>query len=88
MALATFALMTNTSKKATLKHVLCIQYLVWFHQKNNKDKNKDIRTFMDLSSKINIIHSAYNKNLGFCIKKLMLAHRRSTHRFWILLKWL
>ena len=67
---ATSAPITDTSKETTLKQFLCIWYPVWFCQKNNKDKNKDIKALIDLGSGVNIIYSAYTIKLGFRDKKI------------------
>ena len=68
--MATFTQITDTSKKAILERVLCIQYPVQFHQKNDKDKHKDVKTLIDSATKINAIHPVYNLKLGFCITKI------------------
>ena len=62
--------MTDTSKKATLKRVFCIQYPVQFRQKNNKDKDKDVSILIDSSSKVNRIHPVYATKLGFHTRKI------------------
>ena len=48
--------MTDTSREVTLKWVSCIQYLVWFRQKNNEDENKDVRALIDSGSEVNAMH--------------------------------
>ena len=62
--------MTDTSKKATFKRVSCIRYLVRFRQKNNKDKDKDVRALIDSSSEVNAMHSAYTTKLGLRARKI------------------
>ena len=62
--------MTDTSKEATLERVPYIRYLVQFCQKNNKDKDKDIRALIDSSSKINAIHPIYATKLGLFARKI------------------
>ena len=62
--------MTDTSREATLKRVLCIRYPVWFHQKNNKDEDKDVRALIDSGSEVNVMYPAYPTKLGLCIRKI------------------
>ena len=62
--------MTNTNKEATLEQVQCISYPVQFCQKNNKDKNKDVRAMIDSSNKVNEMHSVYITKLGFRARKI------------------
>ena len=62
--------MTDTNKETTLECVSCIQYLVQFCQKNDKNKDKDIKTLIDSSNKVNIIHPVYATNLGFRTRKI------------------
>ena len=57
--------MTDTSREATLERVPYIRYLVRFHQKNNEDKDKDVRALMDLSSEVNTMHPTYTTKLSF-----------------------
>ena len=68
--LATFALMTDTNKKTTLERVPCIWYLVRFCQKNDKDKDKNVRSLIDSSSEVNAIHPTYATKLGLCARKI------------------
>ena len=37
------------------------------------NKNKDIKTLIDLSSKINVMHLAYTTKLGFYAKKVNVS---------------
>ena len=62
--------MTDTSKEATLERVPYIRYLVQFYQKNNKDKDKDIKALIDSSSKINAMHPIYATKLGLLARKI------------------
>ena len=62
--------MTDTSREATLERVPCISYLVQFCQKNNKDKNKDVRALIDSDSKVNAMHSTYTTKLSSRAKKI------------------
>ena len=62
--------MTDTSREAIFKRVLYIQYLVWFCQKINKDKYKNIRALIDLSSVVNAMNPAYTTKLGFYARKI------------------
>ena len=62
--------MTDTSKEATLKQVLCIWYLVQFRQKNDKDKDKDVKALINLGSKVNAMHPAYVTKLGLHARKI------------------
>lgn len=48
-----------------LKYAPCIYYPVRFH----KDR-EDIKTLIDLSNKINVIHPVYAKKIGFSVKKI------------------
>ena len=50
--------MTDTYRENTLKRVLYIQYPIQFCQKNNKDKDKDVKTLKNSSSKVNAMHLA------------------------------
>ena len=74
--MATSALMTDTSRKTTLKRVLCIWYLVEFRQKNDKDENKDMSALIDLGNKVNAIHSAYATKLGLRARKIDLNTKK------------
>ena len=78
LVLTIFALMTNTSKEATLKWVPYIRYPVQFRQKNekNKDKNKDVRVLRDLGSKVNAMHPAYTMKLGLYAKKIEVGAQK------------
>ena len=62
--------MTDTSREATLEQVLYIQYPIRFHQKNNEDKDKDIRALIDSGSKVNTMHPAYATKLGLHARKI------------------
>ena len=64
--------MTDTSKEATIKQVPCIWYPVQFHQKNNKNKDKDknVMALIDSSSRVNAIHPVYATKLGFYARKI------------------
>ena len=62
--------MTNTSREAILKQVSSIRYPVRFGQKNDKDKNKDIRALIDLGSEVNIMHPTYATKLGLRARKI------------------
>lgn len=62
--------MTNTSRKGTLEQVLCIQYLVQFRWKYNKDKDKDVKALIDSGSEVNVMHLTYATKLGLCTKKV------------------
>ena len=62
--------MTDTSREATVKRVPCIWYLVRFCQKNDKDKNKDVRALIDLGSEVNTMHPAYTTKLSLRAKKI------------------
>ena len=60
-----------------------IQYLIQLHQVNkdkeiqlyskNKNKNKDIKTVIDLSSKINMMQLTHTIKLGLRIKKINIG---------------
>ena len=63
----------DTSKEATLKRVWYIWYLVWFHQKNDKDKDKHIRALIDSRSKVNLMHHAYTIKLDPSARKIDLG---------------
>ena len=62
--LATSAPINDTSRKATLEWVPCIQYLVWFHRNKDKDEDRDVRALIDLSSEVNAMHPTYATKLG------------------------
>ena len=62
--------MTDTSKEATLESVCSIRYPVQFWQKNDKDKNKDVRALINSESKVNTMHPAYATKLGFRARKI------------------
>ena len=62
--------MTDTSREATLERVPCIRYPVQFRQKNNEDKDKDMRALIDLSSEINVMYSAYATKLSLHARKI------------------
>ena len=68
--MANSATMTDISKKVTLEQVSCIQYLVRFRQKNDEDKNKNVKAMIDLDSEVNAMHSIYATKLGFRTKKI------------------
>ena len=68
--MATSALMTDTSREATLERVPCIRYPVRFCRKNNEDKDKDVRALIDSGSKVNAMHPTYATKLGLCIRKI------------------
>ena len=68
--------MNDTSKEATLEQVPCIQYLVQFHQKNNKDENKDVRALIDLGSEVNAMHLAYATKLGLRTRKIDIGAQK------------
>ena len=60
-----------------------IQYLIQLHKVNkdkeiqlyskNKNKNKDIKTVIDLSSKINMMQLTHTIKLGLRIKKINIG---------------
>ena len=62
--------MTDTRREATLKRVLCFQYPVRFHQKNDDNKEKDIRALIDSGSKVNAMHPTYATKLGLYTRKI------------------
>ena len=62
--------MTDTSREATLKRVLYIRYPIRFRQKNDKDKDKNVKALIDLSGKVNIMYPAYTTKLGFHTRKI------------------
>ena len=62
--------MINTSRETTFELVLYIKYLVQFPQKNDKDKNKDIRTQINLGSEVNAMYPTYTTKLGFYARKI------------------
>ena len=62
--------MTDTSRETTLKWVPYIRYPIQFRQKNDKDKNKDVRALIDLGSKVNAMYPTYTMKLGFRAKKI------------------
>ena len=68
--MATSAPMTDTSREATLERVLYIRYQVRFRQKNNKDKDKDVKAVIDSGSEVNAIHPAYAIKLGLRTRKI------------------
>ena len=68
--------MTNTSRKATLERVPCIRYPVQFRQKNDKDKDKDVRALIDFGSKVNAIYPAYTTKLGLRTKKINVGTQK------------
>ena len=43
-------LITDTGRRARLKQVFCIQYLIQFYKINNKDKGKNVMSLIDLCS--------------------------------------
>ena len=47
-----------------------IWYPVRFYQKNDEDYNKNMRSLIDLTSKVNTIHPAYATKLGFRTRKI------------------
>lgn len=61
--------MTITSRKVSFEHVLYIKYPVQFCQKNNKDKNVNIKALIDLDSKVNIMHPINAIELRVCARK-------------------
>lgn len=65
LVLTTSLLMTNASKKATLKCIPCIYYLVQFR----KNKVNNLLVLIDWRSEINAMLPAYTKKLGFQIWK-------------------
>ena len=62
--------MTDTSREVTLEQVPCIRYPVRFRQKDNEDKDKDVRALIDLGREVNAIYSAYTTKLGLCTRKV------------------
>ena len=62
--------MIDTSREATLKRVPYIQYQVQFCQKNDENKDKNVKALIDSSSKINTMHSTYATRLGLCTRKI------------------
>ena len=68
--MATSASITEISKEATLKRVLCIQYPVRFRRKNDKDKDKDVRALIDSGNEVNTMHPAYATKLGLRARKI------------------
>ena len=44
--------------------------MVQFFQKNNKDKDKNVRVLIDSSSEDNAMHPAYAMKLGFRTRKI------------------
>ena len=72
----TFTLITDTNRKATFKWVLFIWYLIWFHQIIKKDKDKNMRALINLSSEVNIVHSTYVTKLGLHAKKIDVGEQK------------
>ena len=68
--------MTDTSRKATLEPVPCIWYPVRFYQKNNKDKDKDVRTLTNSGSKVNAMHPTYTMKLGLRTRKIVIGAQK------------
>ena len=68
--------MTDTSRKATLEQIPCIWYLVRFRQKNDKDKDKNVRALIDLGSKVNAMHPAYATKLGLHARKINVGAQK------------
>ena len=68
--------MTDTSREAILKRVPCIWYPVRFCQKNDKDKDKDVRALIDSGSKINAMHPAYTTKLGLRTRKIDIGAQK------------
>ena len=68
--------MTNTSREATLKLVMCIRYPVQFRQKNDEDKDKDVRVLIDSSSEVNAIHPTYATKLGLRARKIDIGTQK------------
>ena len=62
--------MTNTNRETTLKRVPYIWYLIQFRQENDKNKDKEVKTLMNLDNKVNEMHPTYATKLGFCTKKI------------------
>ena len=62
--------MTDTRRWAINKRVPYIQYLIQFFQKNNEDKNKDMKILIDSSSKVKVMHPVYVTKLGFYTRKM------------------
>ena len=62
--------MTDTSTEATLKKIPYIWHLVWVYQKNDEDKDKDIRALIDSGSKVNTMDAAYTTKLSLRAKKI------------------
>ena len=74
--LTTSTSITDIIRGANFEQILYIWYPVQFRQKNYKDKNKDIRAPIDLSSKVNIIHPTYTTKLGFCARKIDISAQK------------
>ena len=62
--------MTDTSRKVTLKRFPYIRYPVRFRQKNDEDKDKDVKALIDSDSKVNVMHPAYATKLGLYARKI------------------
>ena len=74
--------MTYTSRKSTFEQVLCIYYLVQFRQKNNEDKNKDVKVLVDTGSEVNAIHPIYAMKLGLRVGKINIGAQK-INRFYL-----
>ena len=50
-------------------------YLIFntISEKNNKDKNKKIKTLINSISKVNAMHLVYITKLGLCNKKIYVS---------------
>ena len=55
--------MIEASKNAILERIPYIWYPVWF--KNNQN---NMKTLIDLGSKVNAMNPVYAKKLGFCVR--------------------
>ena len=58
-----------TCKEATLDRVLCIQYPIRF-SRQDQDEGKDVWALIDLGSKVNAMHPAYDMKLGLRARKI------------------
>ena len=71
--MATSILITDTSKKPTLKQVLYIRYPIRLYLKNDKDKDKDVIALLNLGRKVNVIYPVYITKLGYHNEKVNIG---------------
>ena len=62
--------MTNIRREHICNYVYCMQYLIQFCQKNNKDKNKNISILINLNNRINILYITNNIKSSFYTIKM------------------